>query len=71
MLDLCLHEIDECRPYFVGILGERYDGVPASFSEEAASTRRNLAASSRWSPPPRRPPRGTAIPGPCNGRYSD
>jgi len=37
VLDLCLHEIDECRPFFVGILGERYGWVPGSFSEEAAS----------------------------------
>jgi len=37
VLDLCLQQIDECRPYFVGILGERYGWVPSSFSEEAAS----------------------------------
>jgi len=23
-LDICLHAIDECRPFFIGILGERY-----------------------------------------------
>ena len=23
-LDVCLQQIDECRPFFVGILGERY-----------------------------------------------
>lgn len=28
-LDLCLQQIDECRPFFVGILGERYGWVPA------------------------------------------
>ena len=27
-LDLCLQQIDECRPFFVGILGERYGWVP-------------------------------------------
>ena len=28
VLDLCLEQIDECRPFFVGILGERYGWVP-------------------------------------------
>ena len=28
VLDLCLSQIDECRPFFVGILGERYGWVP-------------------------------------------
>jgi hypothetical protein len=37
VLDLCLHQIDECRPFFVGILGERYGWVPATFNEELAS----------------------------------
>jgi hypothetical protein len=37
VLDLCLSQIDECRPFFIGILGERYGWVPATFSEEAAS----------------------------------
>jgi len=37
VLDLCLSQIDECRPFFVGILGERYGWVPESFTEEAAS----------------------------------
>ena len=27
-LDLCLQQIDDCRPFFVGILGERYGWVP-------------------------------------------
>ena len=27
-LDLCLQQIDECRPFFIGILGERYGWVP-------------------------------------------
>jgi WD40 repeat protein len=30
-LDLCLEQIDECRPFFVGILGERYGFVPVKF----------------------------------------
>ena len=28
VLDLCLQQIDDCRPFFVGILGERYGWVP-------------------------------------------
>jgi telomerase protein component 1 len=27
-LQVCLDEIDRCRPYFVGLLGERYGWVP-------------------------------------------
>jgi hypothetical protein len=29
-LELCLQQIDDCRPFFLGILGERYGWVPAS-----------------------------------------
>jgi len=36
-LDLCLEQIDRSRPFFLGILGERYGYVPESFSEEAVS----------------------------------
>jgi telomerase protein component 1 len=37
VLDLCLQQIDECRPFFIGILGERYGWVPNTpFSREAA-----------------------------------
>jgi len=28
VLDLCLDQIDRCRPFFVGILGQRYGWVP-------------------------------------------
>ena len=28
VLPICLAEIDQCRPYFVGLLGERYGWVP-------------------------------------------
>lgn len=35
VLDLCLDQIDECRPFFLGILGERYGSVLSKFSEEA------------------------------------
>ena len=27
-LDICLDEIDSCRPYFLGLLGHRYGSVP-------------------------------------------
>jgi hypothetical protein len=27
-LDLCLQQIDDCRPFFVGILGDRYGYIP-------------------------------------------
>lgn len=32
-LDLCLQQIDECRPFFIGILGERYGYVPQKIPE--------------------------------------
>ena len=28
VIEVCLREIDRCRPYFIGILGERYGWVP-------------------------------------------
>lgn len=31
-LQLCLEEIDRCRPFFVGLLGDRYGYVPAAYS---------------------------------------
>ena len=37
VLDLCLQQIDECRPLFIGILGERYGWVPDSYPDEAVS----------------------------------
>lgn len=30
VLPVCLKEIHRCRPYFIGLLGERYGSVPAS-----------------------------------------
>src|SRR3954463_329596 len=30
-LDVCLHWIDECRPFFLGLLGERYGYVPPRY----------------------------------------
>src|SRR5262249_53055767 len=35
VLDLCLHEIDVCRPFFLGILGERYGWVPTRYPADA------------------------------------
>ena len=35
VIELCLQQIDECRPFFVGILGERYGWVPYSFPNDA------------------------------------
>jgi hypothetical protein len=28
-LDICLDEIDSCRPYFIGLLGHRYGWIPS------------------------------------------
>jgi hypothetical protein len=33
-LPICLAEIDECRPFFLAILGERYGWVPESIAPE-------------------------------------
>ena len=30
VIEICLREIDKCRPYFIGILGERYGWIPPS-----------------------------------------
>jgi nephrocystin-3 len=34
VLPICLEEIRRCRPYFIGLLGERYGWVPDSIPEE-------------------------------------
>ena len=34
VLPICLEEINRCRPYFIGLLGERYGWVPQSIPEE-------------------------------------
>ena len=39
VLDLYLQQIDECRPFFLGILGERYGWVPLKIS---SNTCRNV-----------------------------
>jgi tetratricopeptide (TPR) repeat protein len=33
VLPLCLQEIEHCRPYFIGLLGERYGWVPEEIPE--------------------------------------
>ncbi|MFH2002935.1 MAG: DUF4062 domain-containing protein, partial [Planctomycetota bacterium] len=35
VLDLCLDLIDECRPFFIGILAERYGWIPKKIPAEA------------------------------------
>jgi len=37
VLDVCLHYIDECRPFFVGLLGQRYGWVPNRIPADTAS----------------------------------
>src|SRR4030095_11537482 len=37
VLDLCLQQIDECRPFFIGILGQRYGWVPTRFPADVLS----------------------------------
>ncbi|MCX5698057.1 MAG: tetratricopeptide repeat protein [Candidatus Omnitrophica bacterium] len=34
VLPICLREIEECRPYFIGLLGERYGWVPKTIDNE-------------------------------------
>ena len=36
-LDVCLEQIDACRPFFLGILGERYGWVPQQLPEQVTS----------------------------------
>jgi nephrocystin-3 len=36
VLPICLAEIERCRPYFIGLLGERYGWVPEMIDEELA-----------------------------------
>src|SRR6266436_5485398 len=37
VLDVCLRLIDDCRPFFVGLLGERYGSVAERIPAETAS----------------------------------
>jgi len=34
VLPICLAEIERCRPYFIGLVGERYGWVPEEMEEE-------------------------------------
>src|SRR5438132_13478663 len=34
VLPICLEEIRRCRPYFIGLLGERYGWVPEAIDPE-------------------------------------
>ena len=34
VLTICLDEIQRCRPYFIGMLGERYGWIPAEIPDE-------------------------------------
>ncbi len=36
-LDVCLDQIDECRPFFLGLLGERYGYVPEDTPEHVTN----------------------------------
>jgi len=39
LLPLCLAEIDRCRPYFIGLLGERYGYVPERIALDVQADR--------------------------------
>lgn len=43
VLPICLAEIDNCRPYFVSLLGERYGWVPDRIAEDLLETQPWLA----------------------------
>ena len=38
VLPICLREIDKCRPFFIGMIGNRYGSTLESVSEELASS---------------------------------
>lgn len=38
VLGICLEEIEQCRPYFIGILGDRYGWVPDTIPEDLSNT---------------------------------
>lgn len=38
VLPICLSEIDKCRPYFIGILGNRYGSILQTVPEKISST---------------------------------
>jgi len=38
VVPVCLSQIDRCRPYFIGLLGNRYGWVPGQFSDDLVRT---------------------------------
>jgi len=46
VLPICLAEIQNCRPYFIGLLGERYGWVPDAFPQELIESESWLAEQS-------------------------
>lgn len=34
VVDICLRMIDECRPFFIGIIGQRYGWIPDRFNRQ-------------------------------------
>ena len=34
VLPICLEQIQRCKPYFIGLLGERYGWIPDTISQE-------------------------------------
>ncbi len=45
VLPICLSEIDHCRPFFIGLLGQRYGWVPDSAFDADAETHNDVGAS--------------------------
>ncbi len=46
VLEVCLNEIDRCRPFFVGLLGDRYGWVPPTLPDGLVATHPWLAENS-------------------------
>src|ERR1019366_5119653 len=44
VLPICLAEIKKCRPYFIGLLGERYGWVPNGIDPDLLETEKWLQA---------------------------
>ena len=44
VLPLCLEEIHRCRPYFIGLLGERYGSLPSEIPSDLIERQRWLTA---------------------------
>jgi len=44
VLSICLDEIQRCKPYFIGILGERYGWIPEAMDPELVMTEPWLAS---------------------------